>query len=73
MIPLARLEQGDLGRFRDLYAHPVENLGLSNKLQNLLIEVDVQLPVVRVPNDQRRLARLIFLCRGGDGDELCWP
>lgn len=54
-LPLAHLEQGDLGRLRDLDAHSVQNLGLSDELQDLLVEVDVQLPIVRVPDDKRSL------------------
>lgn len=49
------LEQGDLRRFRNLDAHAVENLGFSDELENLLVEVDVQLAVVGMSDDQRSL------------------
>lgn len=42
-------------RLSHLDAHAVEALGLSDELHDLLVEVHVQLAVVRVTDDQRRL------------------
>mmetsp|Transcript_17790 Transcript_17790/g.60027 ORF Transcript_17790/g.60027 Transcript_17790/m.60027 type:complete len:645 (-) Transcript_17790:418-2352(-) len=54
-LQLLLLEQHDLGSLGDLGAHAVEALGFADQLQQLHVEIHVQLLILRVADDQRRL------------------
>eukprot|EP00968_Pinguiococcus_pyrenoidosus_P007308 scaffold486_cov254-Pinguiococcus_pyrenoidosus.AAC.1 len=62
LLELLLLEQRDLGALRYVDSHAVQALGLADELENLLVEVHVQLAVIGVADDERRLqARLGLL------------
>ncbi len=54
-LELVLLQQHDPRAFGNLDAHPVQRFGLSDQLQDFLVEVHVELVVLWVPDNQRGL------------------
>ena len=73
-LELLLLGQDDLRRLEGFDAHAVQALGLANQLQQLLVEVDVQLPVwcargARWTRCPRWWCPSPSLAPGGEGEE----
>ena len=54
-LELVLLQQHHLGAVRHLHADALQALSLADQLHDLAIEVHVQLVVLRVANDERRV------------------
>mmetsp|Transcript_23248 Transcript_23248/g.48265 ORF Transcript_23248/g.48265 Transcript_23248/m.48265 type:complete len:321 (-) Transcript_23248:1451-2413(-) len=54
-LELLLLEESNLGRLRNLNSHAIKALSLADELENFMVEVDVELAIIRVANDEGSL------------------